>query len=166
MGRKLIAVIILSCFVHLPASFIPQKFVLELMWWAEEDDRKRRRRILFPLGSSSVSHFVQVRVSESIKIRKELYGKRQSEERAIRYGLDPYQPKFHGYNPRTNVPITIVFNEPAPSREKVMNWNPLTQSWFYSENAGLNWERVEQEDWGKYIERVDCLMEEPKYNGR
>ena len=82
----------------------------------------------------------------------------------IKHGLSPYQSKFYGHNPLTGLPCTIVFNEPSPGRSTVMNWNTLTQCWFYSEDAGLTWKKVQTtEDYIAHLEKVDCLMETPTY---
>lgn len=75
--------------------------------------------------------------------------------------VDPYRPKFYGHNPLTGLPVTIVFNEPAPSRTSLMRWNPLLQSWMYSNDAGLTWKRC---DFVRMIDKTDCLCDEPKYN--
>lgn len=88
-----------------------------------------------------------------------------SKLKAKEYNLDFYTPKFYGHNPLTGMPCTIVFNESSPGRSRVMNWNALTQCWFYSEDAGLTWKRVEKNEFSQYIEKVDCLMDKPEYNG-
>jgi hypothetical protein len=84
----------------------------------------------------------------------------QSKSQAEKYGLDFYAPKFHGRNPLTGLPCTVVFNEPVPGRSSVMNWNTLTKCWFYSKDAGLTWERVDtKEDFIKHLDRTGCLMD-------
>lgn len=86
--------------------------------------------------------------------------RRLSEERALEYGLNPDPIKFYGRHPLTGLPVTIVFNEPAPGRKSLMNWNTLTKCWFYSDDAGLTWEKLQyKKDFLEYIEKVDCLME-------
>ncbi len=84
-----------------------------------------------------------------------------SNNRMIAHGLDPYRPKFYGTHPLTGLPITIIFNEPAPSRQNVMSWNPLIECWFYSEDAGLTWQRVEDSRFGEFAVKCDALINEP-----
>lgn len=71
--------------------------------------------------------------------------------------FDPYAVKFYGLNPRTGLPVTVIFNEPSPGRTTLMNLNPLLKSWMFSEDAGLTWKKVDY--FADYIDRVDCLLE-------
>lgn len=114
--------------------------------------------------SMSDNEFVAARGRQTAKLWLPIARRQVHESRALKYGLDPYRPKFHGINPLTGLPITIVFNEPAPGRERLMNWNTLTKCWFYSEDAGLTWQRVEDDRWGEYAVKCDALINEPKPN--
>lgn len=74
--------------------------------------------------------------------------------------------EFYGTHPLTDLPIIIIFNKPSPGRQNVMSWNPLTECWFYSEDAGLTWQRVADDKWGEFAVKCDALINDPKHNGR
>ena len=105
--------------------------------------------------------FWTTRWLETGKLWLPIVKKQLSNLRMLNHNLDPWRPKFYGRHPLTNLPITIVFNEPSPGRQNVMSWNPLTQCWFYSEDAGLTWERVEDSRWGEFAIKCDALIGEP-----
>lgn len=113
---------------------------------------------------NSDNYFKRIRGWHTAKLFYSIAQKIVSNNRMIAHGLDPYRPKFHGLNPLTGLPITIVFNEPVPGREKLMNWNTLTQCWFYSEDAGLTWQRVNDSRFGEFAVKCDALINEPKRN--
>lgn len=116
------------------------------------------------LNSMSDDEFVAARGRQSAKLWLPIARQQVYESRTRKHGFDPYRPKFYGAHPLTGLPVTIVFNEPAPGRERLMNWNTLTQCWFYSEDAGLTWQRVEDSKFGEFAVKCDALINEPKRN--
>lgn len=103
-----------------------------------------------------------LRWRETQKLFLPIARKLASDNRFLAHGLDPYQPKFRGHNPLTGLPVVVVFDEPRPGASSILQWSPALNSWTYSDNAGVKWQRVEFMD---YIEKADCLMNEPEYTG-
>lgn len=100
----------------------------------------------------------RIRLQQTIELWEPIWNKEDAEQRAIDYGLDPYAVKFNGINPLTGLPVTIVFNEPSLGRTSIINYNPLTDTYFFSEDAGLTWLKVEKDDVIPYFEKADCVI--------
>lgn len=113
---------------------------------------------------NSDNEFTRARGRETARLWQPYAREYNRQLRALKYGLDPNPVKFYGINPLTGLPVTIVFNEPALGRKSLMSWNPLTDCWFYSDDAGLTWQRVADDRWGEFAVKCDALIGEPRCN--
>jgi len=108
-----------------------------------------------------VSDMLWIRLKETYLLWRPVWQRLTANRRMYMHGLDPYRPKFYGHNPLTGLPVTVVFDEPAPGCTSILQWNPLLRSWMYSENAGLKWERI---DFSEGVMIADCLTDKPEYS--
>ncbi len=72
--------------------------------------------------------------------------------------LEKLVTTFHGHNPLTGMPVSFIFNEPIPGKRKIISRNKISQCWFYSEDAGLSWLKIKNEDFELYCTKADVMI--------
>lgn len=103
-----------------------------------------------------MNDFERIRYIESYRLEKELILPLLKQKlRRLMAGSQLLPVEFQGFNPMTGVPVTIIFNEPLPNKSKIISFNYLTDCYFYSEDAGLTWERIEKNESISYFEKAD-----------